>query len=904
MEDGAAKTSGAATPVMAQYLALKARHPDALLFFRMGDFYELFFDDAVRAAAALEIALTRRGQHGGADIPMCGVPVATAEHYLAKLIRAGFRVAVGEQMEDPAEARRRGAKSIVRRDVVRLVTPGTVTEDALLEGRAANRLAAVAFAPSSAQTAIARAAIAWAAIAWADVSTGDLAVMATSPARLGEDLAALAPREILAADRDLNRPDIAGLAALGGVALTPLPAVKADPGGAEARLKALFGVASLDAFGAFTRAELSALGLLVDYVTLTQAGGAPHLRPPRRREAGQYMAIDPATRASLEIDRTQRGDRAGSLLAAIDRTLTSAGARLLADRLARPLADVAAIEERLDGVAHFVANPDLCEGVRQELRTAGDLARAVSRVALRRAHPRDLAAIRSTLEAGDRAARRLRARGPDEAPAEPGAAARELVLAGNPALQSLCEDLARALAGELPPFARDGGFIAAGFDPVLDETRALRDDARRVVAALQADYAQETGLALKIKHNNVLGYHVETSARHGETLLQPPWSARFIHRQTLPQAVRFTTEALADLDRRIARAGDEALTRELALFEAFCSRISAANETLLAAAEALATLDVAAGVAAWALETGAVRPKLDAGFGFHAEGARHPVVEQALKAKGEGFTPNDCRLDGAGSTGARLVILTGPNMAGKSTYLRQNALLLILAQAGLFVPAAAFRAGVADRVFSRVGAADDLARGRSTFMAEMIETAAILTQAGPRAFVILDEIGRGTATYDGLSIAWATAEHLHDVNRARTLFATHYHELTVLADRLTACANASLRAREWRGDLVFLHEVCPGPADRSYGIQVAKLAGLPPAAVARAQEVLRRLESRGRQGQPAAELPLFQALAAEPGLAPAPRTGEIEALLTEIDPNGLTPREALDLIFRLKTMLA
>jgi DNA mismatch repair protein MutS len=871
---------------MAQYLAAKEQHPDSLLFFRMGDFYELFFDDAVKAAGAVGIALTKRGQHGGEPIPMAGVPWHQAENYLSKLVRAGFKVALCEQLEDPAEAKKRGSKSIVQRGVVRVVTPGTLTEEGLLDARAANRLAAVAFAGEAG------------AIAWADVSTGAFETRALKALEVEEELAALAPAELLVSEADAAR--VKEAARIVGATLTTRPAVKADAKSAERRIKAAFEVAALDAFGEFGAPELSAMGLLLDYIELTQAGAAPRLTPPRRNGERAFMAIDAATRAALEIERSVRGGRDGSLLACVDRTVTSAGGRLLAERVSRPLTDVAAIGARLDAVQFFLDEPQRRKGVRQELRAAGDLARALTRLALGRGGPRDLAQVRDGLMAGDRAAARCMGFS-DAAPGEIAHACAALSLAAHEGAADLAKTLERALAPEMPLLARDGGFIAAGYDATLDETRALRDDSRKVIAALQAAYAEETGITgLKLKHNNVLGYHIDATTKQAEALMAPPHNARFIHRQTNAGSIRFTTTELAELDAKIARAGDAALARELTLFKEFAARAGANEADIRGAADALAALDVAAGLAEWAEEAQATRPEIDDSSALLADSARHPVVEEGVRRDGQGFTPNDARLDAEGRSGPRLVVVTGPNMAGKSTYLRQIALLAVLAQAGSYVPAKKLRLGIVDRVFARVGASDDLSRGRSTFMTEMVETAAILNQAGSRALVVLDEIGRGTATFDGLAIAWAVAEHLHEANRCRAVFATHYHELTRLADKLEAGANAHLRAKEWKGDLVFLHEVSPGPADRSYGIQVAKLAGLPKSAVERARAVLARLEANGgaTRVEIAEDLPLFAQVMAE--TAPAP----LEAALAEINPDNLSPKEALEVLYRLKALKA
>jgi DNA mismatch repair protein MutS len=870
---------------MAQYLAAKAEHPDALLFFRMGDFYEMFFEDAEKASVAVGIALTKRGQHGGEPIPMAGVPWHQAEGYLAKLIRAGFKVAVCEQLEDPAEAKKRGSKAIVQRGVVRVVTPGTLTEEGLLDARAANRLAAVAFAGEAA------------AIAWADVSTGAFETRPVNAAGVEDEIIALSPVELLVAESDAAK--LNEIARLAGAALTARPSVKADAKSAARRVKAAFEVAALDAFGEFSEAELKAMGLLLDYIELTQAGAAPRLSPPRRNAERAFMAIDAATRVALEIERASRGGREGSLLACVDRTLTAPGGRLLAERLARPLTEVAAIRQRLDSVAFFLDSADWRAGVRQELRAAGDLARALMRLALGRGGPRDLAQLRDGLRAGDRAAARCEGLA-GGAPAEIARACEALSLASHPQSAELAQTLERALAPDLSLLARDGGFIAPGYDATLDEARALRDDSRKVIAALQAKYAEETGIAgLKLKHNNVLGYHIDATTKQAEALMAPPLSARFIHRQTNAGSVRFTTTELAELDARIARAGEAALARELMLFKDFAARATACEQAIRAAAAALAVLDVSAGLAQWAEETRATRPEVDESTALLAESGRHPVVEEGVRREEQGFTPNDARLDAEGRSGPRLLVVTGPNMAGKSTYLRQIALLAVLAQTGSYVPAKKLRLGVVDRVFARVGASDDLARGRSTFMTEMVETAAILHQAGPRALVVLDEIGRGTATFDGLAIAWAVAEHLHEANACRAVFATHYHELTRLADKLEAGANAHLRAREWKGDLVFLHEVAPGPADRSYGIQVAKLAGLPRSAVERARAVLARLEANGgaTRVEIVEDLPLFAQMMEE--TAPS----ALEAALGAINPDHCSPKEALELLYKLKALL-
>jgi len=876
-----------ATPFMAQYLEMKRNHPDAMLFFRMGDFYELFFDDAILAGQALGITQTFRGQHNGQPIPMAGVPYHAAEGYLARLIKAGYRVAVCEQTEDPAEAKKRGSKAVVRREIVRVVTPGTITEESLLEARSANSLAAIGIAGGGRE----------AALAIADVSTGRFEVFSLAPNVLEDVLSAVGPREVLVADSVMSHPDVAR--AVQGLTLTPRPDARADAKIGERLMKAAFGVSTLDGFGTFSRAELIACALLFDYLALTQAGGQARLDPPLRSAPDAFLAIDPATRASLEIERSSRGQRQGSLVGSIDRTVTAAGARLLAFRLGRPSRDAAEIERRLDGVAFFLDASERREFARDALKRASDLERSRMRLSLRRGGPRDLAALAACLSVGEQICADVSSQ--DDPPEEIASACAALTLADKPKLAAFAQQVAAALARELPVQVRDGGFIAQGYDPSLDETRTLKEDARGVIARLEAEYSSETGISgLRIKHNNVLGYFIEVNARHGDALMKPPLAAMFIHRQTMANAMRFSTTQLSELEAKISRADGEALAREMDIFNRFVADVDALGPELAMVADGLARLDVAAANAEWAAEASAVRPEIASTPVFETEGARHPVVEAALRASGQGFTANDCQLDATGEAGPRLMLITGPNMAGKSTFLRQNVLLAILAQAGCYVPARKLRLGLADRIFSRVGASDDLSRGRSTFMVEMIETAAILNQATPNSIVILDEVGRGTSTWDGLAIAWAAVEHLHEINKCRALFATHYHELTGLADTLNACANASLRAQEWGGDLVFLHEVKPGPADRSYGVQVAKLAGLPAVAVRRAEAVLKKLEAKESGAKRLEELPLFASFAPLP--AEVRKPSEADRLLTELDPDSLTPREALELVYKLKKL--
>ncbi len=886
----AQKPASAPTPMMAQYLEIKTANPDCLLFYRMGDFYELFFEDAEVASRALGITLTKRGKHSGEDIPMCGVPVHAADDYLQRLIRLGHKVAVCEQTEDPAEAKKRGYKAVVRREVVRLVTPGTLTEDSLLEAKRNNFLSALARHKGDGTLAL----------AWIDISTGAFSVTATSAGRLAAELSRIEPSEVIVADTLLADEALAQALAECGAAISPLPASRFDSAAGERRLKAFFAVAALDSFGDFGRAEMAACGGLLDYVELTQVGSMPALRPPVAAAQNAVMLIDVATRTNLELVRTLSGERKGSLLSVIDRTITGAGGRLLSEWLAAPLQDVAAIAERQDVAAYFLDQTDLRSTVRTHLKACPDLARALSRLTVGRGGPRDLAGVRDGLAAARELTRALE---------DDGALATRPKLAGELAGLLAADDgglgasLSAVLGDQLPLLARDGGFVKSGHSTELDECRALRDESRKVIAGLQADYAGEVDVkSLKIKHNNVLGYFIEVPAQHGPTLMGEPHSAKYIHRQTMANAMRFTTTELAELEQKILAAGDKAQRLELEIFHQLVDQVSAESELISRLGSALARLDVFTAFSELAEENRYNRPVVDESLAFEISQGRHPVVEQVLRRGGEApFVPNDCNLSGEGD-GKRIWLLTGPNMAGKSTFLRQNALIAILAQIGSFVPAASAHIGVIDRLFSRVGAADDLARGRSTFMVEMVETATILNQASERSLVILDEIGRGTATFDGLSIAWASVEHLHEVNCCRALFATHFHELTALSERLGQLGNATMKVREFKGDVVFLHEVGPGAADRSYGIQVAKLAGLPGPVIERASEVLALLEEgdqKGTHGDLAADLPLFSA--ARPSAAPARRgPSELEEMVAAVLPDELSPREALELVYALK----
>ncbi|NTF06122.1 DNA mismatch repair protein MutS [Agrobacterium rubi] len=888
------ESRASATPMMEQYIEIKANNPGSLLFYRMGDFYELFFDDAAEASRALGITLTKRGQHLGQDIPMCGVPVHAADDYLQKLILRGYRVAVCEQTEDPAEAKKRGSKSVVRRDVVRLVTPGTLTEEKLLSPTESNYLMALARIRGSAEAQF--------ALAWIDISTGVFRLAETTLTRLLADIWRIDPRELIVADSLFHDEELKAVFDVLGRVAVPQPAVLFDSATAEGRVARYFGVTTLDGFGTFSRVEMAAAAAAVAYVEKTQIAERPPLAAPERESAASTLFIDPATRANLELTKTLSGERDGSLLHAINRTVTGGGARLLAERLMSPLTDAEKINARLDAVAYLLDDVSLSDGLRDALKQVADMPRALSRLALDRGGPRDIGAIRLGLSAAANVAELL----------DHGLLPDELAeaLAALKALPTPLEAMLSAtLADELPLLKRDGGFVREGSNPELDEIRALRDQSRRVIAGLQLQYAEETGIkSLKIKHNNVLGYFIEVTAGNADVMMTGDEAkARFIHRQTMAGAMRFTTTELADLESRIANAASQALTIELQAFEEMVRAVVSHAEAIKAGALALARIDVATSLAHLAAEQAYCRPVIDGSMMFNIKGGRHPVVEQALRRQSSGpFIANHCDLSAVnGNRNGAIWLLTGPNMGGKSTFLRQNALIAILGQIGSFVPAEAAHIGIVDRLFSRVGASDDLARGRSTFMVEMVETAAILNQATDRSLVILDEIGRGTATFDGLSIAWAAVEHLHEVNRCRGLFATHFHELTVLSEKLGRLSNATMKVREWEGDVIFLHEVGPGAADRSYGIQVAKLAGLPASVVERARAVLTQLEDADRKN-PASQLiddlPLFQ-IAVRREENRNSGNSKVDEALKALNPDEMTPREALDALYALKKQL-
>ncbi len=888
--------SAVMTPMMAQYLQIKKEHQDYLLFYRMGDFYELFLDDAVIASKALDIALTKRGKLDSQDIPMCGVPFHAYESYLAKLIRQGYKVAICEQVEDPKEAKKRGAKSVVKREVIRLVTAGTLTEEPLLDAKKNNFLLTLAKVNDTL------------GLSWLDISTGDFYLQEVLLKAKDEGvvlagiLSRLNPVETVISDAYLQNPQIFNVLNDYRDQLSVLPQARFNSENAKKRLETVFKVEAVEAFGNFTRAEITAAGVLLDYVENTQKGKIPLISKPVKVTESQIMEIDGATRRSLELVEALTGDKNSCLLGVIDRTVTGAGGRLLASRVSNPLKDIEGINRRLDSVEFFTRFNRIRQEVRAILKACPDIERAVSRLSLGRGGPRDLANIKTALAVVPQLKNLVMSfnQNTDEQILSEFPDSLKTVLNNLGEHSNLVSTLEQALAEDLPLLARDGGFIREGFYPPLDEIKLLKNDSHKMIVELQNKYAEVTGISnLKIKYNNVIGYFIEVQSKFAPEMLE---NKDFIHRQSVLNATRFTTVELTELENKIRGAADKALAMELEMFDNLVKDVRLASEDISRTAKAMAELDVSSALADLAVEKNYCRPQIDDSLVFDVKEGRHPVVENAISKENAGaFVGNNCQLDDAHG---RLWLLTGPNMAGKSTFLRQNAIIAIMAQMGSFVPCASAHIGVIDKIFSRVGASDDLARGRSTFMVEMVETASILNQADERSFVILDEIGRGTATFDGLSIAWAVVEHLHELNKCRALFATHYHELTALTSKLPLMTLHCMKIKEFNDEVIFLHEVIDGAADRSYGIHVAKLAGLPRTVVKRAEQVLETLEREGKSqsvSQLAEELPLFAAVRSKDEPAAQQIVPAMEAL-KELNPDNLTPREALDKLYELKNL--
>ncbi len=868
------------TPMMAQYLAIKEEYQDGLLFYRMGDFYELFFDDAVLASQELDITLTKRGTHNGEPIPMAGVPVHAHEIYLNRLVKKGFKVAICEQTEDPAEAKKRGHKAVVRREIVRIITPGTLTEEHLLDAKSHNFLACLSVIKNIY------------GLAWLDISTGVFHTQKLTAQSIEDSLACLNASEVLVSDHwyQSDHKHYNLTQSFDGI-FTPINKGRFDRINANKHVCEFWNVASMQAFGEFSESEIVAISVILDYIKLTQKGSLPRIHPPKSLMVDRFLEIDSATRRNLELNQTLSGDKKGSLLWLIDNCQTAAGSRLLAERFKMPLTDIQKINKRLDSLSFLQQESILQDDIQQRLKKCPDINRGLSRLSAGSGGPRDLKNFAQALgQAGD-----IREK-LDEFPNLP-----EELLAARENLGSfgqLVAELDRAIIDEPPQWIRDGGAIRVRYNAELDHLNELKTDSRSSIARLQHRYVEQTKAStLKIKHNNLLGYHVEVSAKQAESLLQHP-DGTFIHRQTMVNNVRFLTDELTELETKISKSHEQSLALEKEIFGELVRMVLEQIKAIEAAAAALAVLDVSTSLARWSMAQNWNRPTLDQSQNLTIKQGRHPIVEQSLGKKGEQFIANNCTLGGMD----RLWLLTGPNMAGKSTYLRQNALIVILAQMGCFVPAASANIGIVDRLFSRVGAADDLARGQSTFMVEMVETATILNQATKNSLVILDEIGRGTATFDGLSIAWAVVEHLHDVNQCRALFATHYHELTQLDQQLKQLSCWCLTVKEWENKIIFIHQVVRGTAAHSYGIHVASIAGLPKKIIKRAGQVLEKLEATKQKlvVDELSALPLFSELTMQD--EQQEKQNPALAYLESLDVDALSPRQALDTVYKLSEL--
>ena len=864
------------TPMLAQYFEIKDQYPGYLLFYRLGDFYELFFDDAHIASKALDITLTHRGQYMGENVPMCGVPFHAYESYLAKLVQKGYKVALCEQMEDPAEAKKRGSKSPVLRDVVRLVTSGTLTEDVLLDAKKHNYLCVAVLEGSHL------------GLAWADLSTGDFYTQDVEANDLMNTLARLQVAEIIIASGQSDNPVFTPLHDTQEEKISLLPDARFSYLNAKERIEKVFQVQTIDSFGAFTRPEVIASGVLLDYIALTQKCDMASLKTPQRQTKSEIMEIDANTRKSLELFYPLSADRsAKSLHKVMDKTVTSSGGRLFCEYLAAPQIDPVLINNRLDGVEYFLKNKPVRTKIRELLKTLPDIDRSLSRLALGRGGPKDLGALRDALLLLP-FVQNIFLR--ENLPQIMQTAIHEL-----PDFSYLAQKLKKAISPDsLPLLVRDGNFVASGYNTALDDLRQLDKDAETVFKRMQADYIEKTGIsALKIVSNTLIGHFIEVNSKYAQPLLDDP-SLGFIHRQTMLNCVRFTTVELTEKENQLRTAKEQIQAIEEKIFAELAQEVISRSKEILQASKSLALIDILEAFAELAENKNYCRPVVDNSLVFEIQGGRHPVVEDALQSQHLTFAANDCVLNEDRGT---LWLLTGPNMAGKSTFLRQNALIAIMAQIGSFVPATSAHIGVVDKIFSRVGASDDLSRGQSTFMVEMVETANILNHATNKSLVILDEIGRGTATFDGLSIAWSVVEYLHDHNACRTLFATHYHELTALKEKLSHMSLHQMMIKDWDGKVIFLHTVGDGAIDRSYGIHVGKLAGLPAAVVKRAEQILKKLEVQNTHTTSIVDdLPLFSAVLQQEEASKS----ETEEYLSTINPDDLTPKQALEVLYELK----
>jgi DNA mismatch repair protein MutS len=854
------------TPMMKQYLDTKLEYQNHILFYRMGDFYEMFFEDAVTASSILGIALTKRGQHNNQDIPMCGVPFHSADSYIAKLIEQGYKVAISEQMESPEEAKKRGHKSVVRREVVRIITPGTLTEDNLLISNSSNFLLAIA----SIREEI--------ALSWADISTGEFYTIQTNIHSLNNELHRICPKEILISDRLYQNETVSNILADFRRIITIQANNLFDLNKAEHKIKQYYEVISSQVFDAYKPVEIIACGAILEYIELTQKTNQLKIHHPKRLDNNLFMAIDASTRRNLELNVTTAGEKKGSLLNLINNTKTSSGSRLLTQYLAAPLIDVEAINNRLNLVEFFIQNNQLREEIISLLGHSGDIERSLSRFSFNRAGPRDLDVIKRSLQSADAiAANFAQFSGNINS-------SLQHHLSNFADFEGLLIELENALQEQLPMLARDGGFIKQGYNNRLDQLYDLKDNGQAELQNLRQKYIKETGInTLKITYNNVLGYFIDITPQHASKMKDE----LFIHRQTLANSVRYTSTELRTLETELLNVSDNILKLEISLYNALVEEVLKKSDQLSLLANSLSTIDVACNFAKLAISNNYVRPLLDQSLEFNIVEGRHPVIEDFLTKQKQEFVANDCRL----VPEHNLWLITGPNMAGKSTFLRQNALIAILAQIGSYVPAKSAHFGIIDKIFSRVGAADDLARGRSTFMVEMVETANILNNSTKRSLIILDEIGRGTSTYDGVSIASACLEYIHDNLKSRALFATHYHELTALSNQLPSLICYTMQIKEWQNKVIFLHKIIPGVADKSYGIHVASMAGLPKIVIQKAEHILLNLEQGHNQTM---NLDLKSIVI---------ENNPVIDLLNDLDIDELSPKEALEVLYKIKNMM-
>lgn len=867
------------TPMMRQYHEVKEKYPDGLLFYRMGDFYELFHDDAIIAAKVLDIALTKRGKEKDQDIPMCGVPFHAHESYLAKLVKAGYKVAICEQMESPAEAKKRGYKAVVRRDVVRVVTAGTLTEDNLLVQSDSNYLLTIAKYKENF------------ALAFADISTGDVFYGEFKAEEILDQIAKLGPKEILVSDTVLNSQELSYLRR----EFKHLLAIQSDSffslSRTERNLKDFYQLKFLASLGNYTETTICVLGALIEYIKITQISHMPLLKKPALLHKHQEMQLDSATIKNLELFYSSSGDRKTSLLSTIDNTKTAMGARMLRQFIAMPLTDLERIKARQQGITFFYLREDLAYTVSKLLSNVHDFERAVGRISVARSGPRDLFAIRESLKI----CLMLRDLLQEQLQGEENNNSLTKLLSKLEGFADLINEL-EIISDTCPMLARDGNFVRFDLCPDIAELLELKLKADDKISELQEKYRQETGVSnLRIKSTNILGYYIEVASQHADKIDK----GRFIHRQTLANAMRFVTDELLEMQDKLNNVSSEILSKELAIYEGLCKKVISKYNELSYAAKSISYLDIFVHNAILAKKKGYSCPELTLDLEVDIQEAFHPVVKENLPEDIPEFVCNDLAFDAK----SRVHLLTGPNMAGKSTFLRQNAILILLAQAGLYIPASRAKIGIVDRIFTRIGASDDLAKGRSTFMLEMLETAAILHQATEKSFVILDEIGRGTATFDGMSLAFAIVEYLSLENKSRCLFATHYHELISLEQDLDNVCSFQVEVDNSGKDIVFKHKISKGHAKKSYGIAVAKLAGLPEIVIKKASKLLKELEAK----QLHLDVPNQseandnqQTAIIQDDLFSSSAYDELKGKILALPLDDLTPREALEKLYELK----